>query len=136
VTLQTYGEASVLAVPVWVAFVPAAIARVAFVPAATGRPGSELAAIVVVPTVTVGAPMLTVVVPMATVPGVRRRRGPRSGLRQLALRPRTITATNAATIPIHRATSLTRKAPDHISRFGRLTKSDPPALPGDLLSNM
>ena len=99
--------ASVLA-----AYAPAAIGQAASVLAGIGQP----VGIVVVPLGIVAVPLPTEVaptevVPMATVPGARRQQGPRSGLRRLARRPRTITATNAATIPIHRATSLTRKAP-------------------------
>ena len=86
--------------------------------AGTGQPASAPVAIVVVPPVivavplpTVVAPMATVAVPMGTVLGAQRQQGPPSGLRRLVRRPRTITATNAATIPIRRASSLTRKAP-------------------------
>ena len=97
-----------------VASVPVAIGQVASVLAGIGQPVAIVAVplvIVAVPLPTVVAPMATVAVPMATVLGARRQQGPRSGLRRLVRRPRTITATNAATIPIHRATSLTRKAP-------------------------
>ena len=99
--------ASVLA-----AYAPAAIGQAASVLAGIGQP----VGIVVVPLGIVAVPLPTEVaptevVPMATVPGARRQQGPQSGLRPLARRPRTITATNAATIPIHHATSLTRKAP-------------------------
>ena len=95
-----------------VASAPVAIGQVASVLAGIGQPVATAAGplvIVAVPLPTEVEP--TEVVPMATVPGARRQQGPRSGLRRLARRPRTITATNAATIPIHHATSLTRKAP-------------------------
>jgi hypothetical protein len=114
---------------VLVASVPAAIGRAAFVLAGIG----QLVAIVAVRTPTAVVPMATAAVPMATVLGARRQRARRSGLRRLARRPRTITATNAATIPIQRATSLTRKVSDHISRLGRLTNSGPPVMPGGYL---
>ena len=109
-----------------VASVPVAIGQGASALADIGQPVFIVAvplaivagplAIVAGPLVIVAGPLPTevaptVVVRMATVPGVRQQQGLRSGLRRLARRPRTITATNAATIPIHRATSLTRKAP-------------------------
>jgi len=106
--------ASVLA-----AYAPAAIGQAASVLAGIGQPVGIVVVplgIVAVPSGIVAVPLPTEVaptevVPMATVPGARRQQGPRSGLRRLARRPRTITATNAATIPIHHATSLKRKAP-------------------------
>jgi hypothetical protein len=115
---------------VWAVSELAAIAQAASVPAATGRLVSELAAIVAVPTAIVAVPTAIVVVPMltvATAPGVRRQRGSQSGLRQLALRPRTTTATNAAIIPIHRATSLTRRLPITSAALGG-SQSETPRL--------
>jgi hypothetical protein len=99
---------------------------------AGGYRGGVPSAIVVVPLPTVVAPMATAAVPMATVPGARRQQGPRSGLRPLARRPRTITATNAATIPIRRATSLTKRAsPIKLTALSG-SRLNPPAPPGDL----
>ena len=115
-----------------VASVPAAIERAASVRVDIGQPVAIVAVplvIVAVPLPTVVAPMATVAVPMGTVLGAQRQQGPRSGLRPLARRPRTITATNAATIPIRRATSLTKKAsPIKLTALSG-SELEPPALP-------